>query len=139
MGILTAYVTDALAYRTFMPSTSSALYLQIKSTNGDFWLEWSKCNQKDFTKLSNNKILSTTLPSALPSGVSICAVASSADIEKLPEGVMGYMTAYNLFTDSAKAREEWQPNDSANKYVRYATGSGAWSPWYVLTPTLYQT
>ncbi len=138
IGILTAYVTDSQAYRTYMPQNNAALYLQIKNTNADAWLDWAKCNQKDFTQLSNNKILSTTQPSLLPKGVSICIVASSTDYVKLPEGVMGMLTAYNLFTDSAKAREEWQPNNSIHKYVRYATSGSAWSAWYVFTPTIYQ-
>lgn len=138
MGILTAYVTNSLAYRTYMPKTSNTLYLQVKNANADAWMDWSKCNQKDYTRLSNNKILSTTIPSALPSGVSICIVASATDIANLPEGVQGLMTAYNLFADTAKAREEWQPNGSNKKYVRYAASASAWNPWYVLTPTLYQ-
>jgi hypothetical protein len=129
-GILTAYVTDTLAYRTYMPKNSATLYLQIKNPNADAWMDWSKCNQKDYTKLSNNKILSTTAPSALPSGVSICVVASSADIPNLPEGVTGTMTAYNLFSGADKAYEEWKPTGSANKYIRYATSTTAWSEWY---------
>lgn len=138
-GILTAYVTDTLAYRTFMPQNGANLYLQIKSNTEDMWIDWTKCNQKDFTQLSNNKILSTTLPSALPKGVSICVVASSGDTPNLPEGVMGMMTVYNLFSGADKAREEWQPNGSICKYIRYAVNANEWSPWYVLTPTLYQT
>lgn len=135
MGILTAYVTDTQGYRTFMPKSSTNLYLQVKNPSADSWLDWSKCNQKDFTRLGNNKVLSTTLPSGLPAGVSVCVVASSADIANLPEGVMGMMTVYNLFSGADKAREEWQPNGSANKYVRYATGTNAWSGWYVFSPT----
>ena len=138
IGVLTACVTDTLAYRTYMPKTSATLYLQIKNASADAWQDWSKCNQKDYTRLSNNKILSTTLPSAIPGGVSICVVASSADVPNLPEGVMGFMTTYNLFSGADKVREEWQPNGSIHKYIRYAVSTSAWSPWYVLTPTLYE-
>ena len=137
VGILTAYVTDTLAYRTYMPKTSAKLYLQIKNSDADAWLDWVNSNQNDFRKLANNKILSTTAPSALSSGVTISTVASSTEIAKLPEGVQGVMTAYNLFADCAKAREEWQPNGSIHKYIRYATSGSAWSPWYVFTPTEY--
>ncbi len=138
MGILTAYVTDSLAYRTFMPQSKNKLYLQIRSSTSDSWLGWDLCNQKDFAKLNNNVVLSTTLPSALAAGVSVSIVSSAADYVNLPEGVMGTMTVYHLYAGADKAREEWQPNGSANKYVRYATSTSAWGPWYVLTPTLYQ-
>lgn len=136
-GILTAYLVGGNAYRTFMPSTKAALYLQIKSTTADAWLGWTECNRQDLVKLNNNKILNGTLPSQLNSGITVSLVSASAEVALLPEGVMGYMTAYNLFASSANAREEWQPNGSPAKYVRYATSESTWSDWYVFTPTLY--
>lgn len=136
-GILTAYLVGGNAYRTFMPSTKAALYLQIKSTTADAWLGWTECNRQDLVKLNNNKILNGTLPSQLNSGITVSLVSTSAEVALLPEGVMGYMTAYNLFASSANAREEWQPNGSPAKYVRYATSESTWSDWYVFTPTLY--
>ena len=136
-GILTAYRVGTNAYRTFMPHSKAALYLQIRSSTEDKWLDWTECNRKDFTKLGNNKIFSTTTPSSLPTGVNVSTISSEGDLELLPEGKKGYLTAYNLFSSAENAREEWQPNGSINKYVRYATDTGHWGPWHIFTTTIY--
>ena len=134
-GILTAYRVGTNAYRTFMPYSKAALYLQIRSSTEDRWLDWTECNRKDFTKLSNNAIYSTTKPLSLPTGVNVSTISSEGDLERLPEGKKGYLTAYNLFSSAANAREEWQPIGSAKKYIRYATGEETWSDWLDIIPS----
>jgi hypothetical protein len=136
-GVLTAYLMGDFGFRMYMPATKNALYLQIRSSTMDAWLDWSECNQKDFMKLNNNKVVGSTPPSGLPTGVSVAIVSNSAEYTLLPEGTMGYLTSYHLFSGADKARQEWQPNGSICKYIRYAVGSSVWSNWYVLTPTPY--
>lgn len=132
-GILTAYRVGNSAFRTFMPKTKAALYLQIKPADAarDEWLEWTECNHQDFTRVGNNTISLQMMPDDLPTGVNICGVTAGA----FPEDTKGYLTTYKLFSSFPNAREEWQPNGSMNKYVRHATSTGAWSDWYTITPS----
>jgi len=141
-GILTAYRVGDYAFRTFMSDTDGALSLQIQSEEGNTWLDWIDCNQKDFTRVPDNQVLESTPPSAISSGVSL-SVVSRAD-SGLPDGGIGYMTTYRLQSPSTEStnvdiiREEWQPMMNHSKYVRYAIISeNNWGPWHFFAPDVY--
>lgn len=138
-GTLTAYLTGSLGYRMYMPSTTTDLYVQIRSSTQDKWNDWVKVNSNVTSMLSNNKIDHTTRPNVLPSGVSMCIVTKAASLEILPgDGGMGYLTSYKLSTNSANVRQEWQPFDSVTTYIRLADTSTKWGPWYKLEPVLVE-
>lgn len=138
-GTLTAYLIGASGYRMYMPAVSTDLYVQIRSSTKDQWNEWVKVNSNVTSMLSNNKIDHSTLPSALPSGVSMCIVTKSASLDILPgDGGMGYLTNYKISTNSANVRQEWQPFDSVTTYIRLADTSSKWGPWYKLEPVLVE-
>ena len=75
-----------------------------------------------------------SLPSALPTGVSVSTITADTEWATLPEGKEGCLTSYNLSSNPADAIEEWQPNGSSYKYVRYAKTTEHWSEWYVVDP-----
>ena len=138
-GILTAYRVGDIAYRTYLPDTEATLHMQVQSGAGDAWSNWVDCNRKDFTRTDNNSINRLTPPSDLPIGVTVCAI-SLVDPD-LPEGVMGYLTAYRLPVDDNTSnppeeiiREEWQPINSNKKYVRYPGSTTPWGDWSVFEP-----
>lgn len=84
--------------------------------------------------IHTDKISSETLPFELPTGVNVSVVTAAAD---LPENTKGYLIAYNLFSGAANAREEWQPNGSADRYVRFAKNTEEWDAWRVITSASY--
>lgn len=138
-GTLTAYLIGGSGYRTYMPSATPDLYVQIRSSTKDQWNEWVKVNSNVTSMLSNNKIDHTTKPNALPSGVSMCIVTKATALEALPgDGGRGYLTNYKISTDSANVRQEWQPFDSVTTYIRLADTSSKWGPWYKLEPVLVE-
>lgn len=138
-GTLTACLIGNTGYRMYMPATASDLYVQIRSSTKDQWNGWVKVNSNVTGMLSNDKINHTTLPSALPSGVSMCIVTKAASLEVLPgDGGMGYLTNYKISTNAANVRQEWQPFDSVTTYIRLADASNKWGPWYKLEPVLVE-
>ena len=132
LGCLTAYhlfSDPAKAVEEWRSDDGSQRTVRFAENAGK-WGDWKIVD----STVSNNTILIDTEPKDLPAGVNISMIADSDKLVQLPEGEPGHMTVYNLFPNAVDVIEEWQPNGSTNKYVRYALDRRVWSDWYVVAP-----
>ena len=135
-GILTTYNLGSSAYQVYSPSIKNTIYIRIRKSNSDEWLEWKDINDNYLQHVSNNNIHENTAPRDLPDGITVCLISEEEHLNLLPENQLGYLTSYRISASASNARQEWQPVNSVAKYVREATSASKWGPWYKFEPEI---
>lgn len=137
-GVLTTYTLSRGAYQIFAPSSQTDLFIRIRSSNEDKWLGWKNVDDNYVIRLSNDVVHAETLPKEIPDQITVCLIAKQEHLDLLPEKQLGYLTSYRISYSSVNVRQEWQPVNSVVKYVREATTSNEWGPWYKFEPVLVE-